>query len=82
MKTKSYFKQRWFRAKLQQKKFIEKCRNIVKTKHEMQERLNQQNRAASVIQKAVRRFLLHKRQEKFNNRITKIQVGENSAILV
>uniref|UniRef100_H0W3G5 Calponin-homology (CH) domain-containing protein n=1 Tax=Cavia porcellus TaxID=10141 RepID=H0W3G5_CAVPO len=65
--------QRWFRAKLQQKKFIEKCRNIVKTKHEMQERLNQQNRAASVIQKAVRRFLLHKRQEKFNNRITKIQ---------
>ncbi|XP_012933393.1 abnormal spindle-like microcephaly-associated protein [Heterocephalus glaber] len=65
--------QRWFRAKLQRKKFIEKYRNTIKTKHEMQEHLNQQNRAASVIQKAVRRFLLCKRQEKFNNSITKIQ---------
>ncbi|KFO28611.1 Abnormal spindle-like microcephaly-associated protein like protein, partial [Fukomys damarensis] len=65
--------QRWFRAKLQQKKFIEKYHSTVKTKHALQECLNQQNRAASVIQKAVRRFLLCKRQEKFNTRITKIQ---------
>uniref|UniRef100_A0A8D0XS45 Abnormal spindle-like microcephaly-associated protein homolog n=1 Tax=Sus scrofa TaxID=9823 RepID=A0A8D0XS45_PIG len=33
----------------------------------------QQNRAASVIQRAVRHFLLRKKQEKLNNRITKIQ---------
>ncbi|KAM6166227.1 LOW QUALITY PROTEIN: abnormal spindle-like microcephaly-associated protein [Erethizon dorsatum] len=65
--------QKWFRAKLQQKKYIEKYHNTLKTKREMQECLNQQNRAASVIQKAVRRFLLHKRQEKFNRGITKIQ---------
>uniref|UniRef100_A0A8D2AX90 Calponin-homology (CH) domain-containing protein n=1 Tax=Sciurus vulgaris TaxID=55149 RepID=A0A8D2AX90_SCIVU len=65
--------QRWFRAKLQRKRFIEKYCSIIKTEHEVQEYVNQRNRAASVIQKAVRHFLLRKRQEKFNSRITKIQ---------
>ncbi|XP_013377331.1 PREDICTED: abnormal spindle-like microcephaly-associated protein [Chinchilla lanigera] len=65
--------QRWFRAKLQQKKFIEQFRNTIKSKCEMQECLNQQNRAASVIQKAARRFLLRKRQARFNSGISKIQ---------
>ncbi|XP_023562985.1 abnormal spindle-like microcephaly-associated protein [Octodon degus] len=65
--------QRWFRARLQRKKFIEQYHNTIKTKHEIQECLNKQNRAALVIQKAVRRFLLCKRQEKYNSRITKIQ---------
>ncbi|XP_003792358.1 abnormal spindle-like microcephaly-associated protein isoform X1 [Otolemur garnettii] len=65
--------QRWFRARLQQKKFIQKCHSIVKIEHEVQECLNQQNRAASVIQRALRRFLLRKKQEKFNRGITKIQ---------
>ncbi|XP_047377735.1 abnormal spindle-like microcephaly-associated protein isoform X2 [Sciurus carolinensis] len=65
--------QRWFRAKLQRKRFIEKYCSIIKTEHEVQEYMNQRNRAASVIQKAVRHFLLRKRQEKFNSRITKIQ---------
>ncbi|XP_073904825.1 abnormal spindle-like microcephaly-associated protein isoform X1 [Castor canadensis] len=65
--------QRWFRARLQQKRFIEKYRSIIKIEHEVQECLNQQNKAASVIQKAVRQFLLCKRQEKLTSRITKIQ---------
>uniref|UniRef100_A0A452VNJ7 Assembly factor for spindle microtubules n=1 Tax=Ursus maritimus TaxID=29073 RepID=A0A452VNJ7_URSMA len=65
--------QRWFRTKLQQKRFAQKYHSIVKSQHEVQECMSQQNRAASVIQKAVRRFLLRKKQEKFNNGISKIQ---------
>ncbi|XP_034866289.1 abnormal spindle-like microcephaly-associated protein isoform X1 [Mirounga leonina] len=65
--------QRWFRTKLQQKRFAQKYNNIIRSQHEIQECLSQQNRAASVIQKAVRRFLLCKKQEKFNNGISKIQ---------
>ncbi|KAL2771104.1 abnormal spindle-like microcephaly-associated protein isoform 2 [Daubentonia madagascariensis] len=65
--------QRWFRARLQQKRFIQKYHSIIKTEHEVQESLSQQNRAASVIQKAVRHFLLCKKQEKLNSGITKIQ---------
>ncbi|XP_007459726.1 PREDICTED: abnormal spindle-like microcephaly-associated protein homolog isoform X2 [Lipotes vexillifer] len=64
--------QRWFRARLQHKRFLQKHR-FIKIQNEAQERVSQQNRAASVIQKAVCRFLLRKKQEKFNNRITKIQ---------
>lgn len=56
--------------------------SVIKIQHEVQERLRKQNRAASVIQKAVRRFLLRKKQEKFNNGIIKIQVTENILILV
>ncbi|XP_044123469.1 abnormal spindle-like microcephaly-associated protein isoform X3 [Neovison vison] len=65
--------QRWFRTKLQQKRFAQKYHSIINSQHQVQERMSQQNRAASVVQKAVRRFLLHKKQEKFNNGISKIQ---------
>nr|XP_017822011.3 abnormal spindle-like microcephaly-associated protein isoform X2 [Callithrix jacchus] len=65
--------QRWFRARLQQKRFIQKCHSIKKIEHEGQERLSQQNRAASVIQKAVRHFLLRKKQEKLTSGIIKCQ---------
>uniref|UniRef100_F6XA96 Abnormal spindle-like microcephaly-associated protein homolog n=2 Tax=Macaca TaxID=9539 RepID=F6XA96_MACMU len=64
--------QRWFRSRLQQKKFIQKY-SIKKIEHEGQECLSQQNRAASVIQKAVRHFVLRKKQEKFTSGIIKIQ---------
>ncbi|XP_026977949.1 abnormal spindle-like microcephaly-associated protein isoform X6 [Sagmatias obliquidens] len=64
--------QRWFRARLQHKRFLQKHR-FMKIQNEAQERISQQNRAASVIQKAVRRFLLRKKQEKLDNRVTKIQ---------
>ncbi|XP_004685541.1 PREDICTED: abnormal spindle-like microcephaly-associated protein isoform X1 [Condylura cristata] len=65
--------QRWFRAKLERKKFIQRYHNIIKIQHEVQERLKQQNWAASVIQNRIRHFLLRKKQDKFNNGITKIQ---------
>uniref|UniRef100_A0A8D0XRF3 Abnormal spindle-like microcephaly-associated protein homolog n=1 Tax=Sus scrofa TaxID=9823 RepID=A0A8D0XRF3_PIG len=65
--------QRWFRARLQQKQHLQKYHCVITIQHEAQERISQQNRAASVIQRAVRHFLLRKKQEKLNNRITKIQ---------
>ncbi|XP_006834297.1 PREDICTED: abnormal spindle-like microcephaly-associated protein homolog [Chrysochloris asiatica] len=65
--------QRWFRARLQQKILNQKYQSIIKIQHEVHECLSQQNRAALVIQKAVRRFLLHKKQEKLNCGITKVQ---------
>uniref|UniRef100_A0A8D1Q7K9 Abnormal spindle-like microcephaly-associated protein homolog n=1 Tax=Sus scrofa TaxID=9823 RepID=A0A8D1Q7K9_PIG len=64
---------RWFRARLQQKQHLQKYHCVITIQHEAQERISQQNRAASVIQRAVRHFLLRKKQEKLNNRITKIQ---------
>uniref|UniRef100_A0A8D0UMC8 Calponin-homology (CH) domain-containing protein n=1 Tax=Sus scrofa TaxID=9823 RepID=A0A8D0UMC8_PIG len=64
---------RWFRARLQQKRLLQKYHRVITIQHEAQERISQQNRAASVIQRAVRHFLLRKKQEKLNNRITKIQ---------
>ncbi|XP_041599867.1 abnormal spindle-like microcephaly-associated protein isoform X4 [Vulpes lagopus] len=65
--------QRWFRTRLQQKRFAQKYPSILTSQHEVPECMSQQNRAASVIQKAVRRFLLRKKQEKFNNAISRIQ---------
>uniref|UniRef100_A0A8W4F6E9 Abnormal spindle-like microcephaly-associated protein homolog n=1 Tax=Sus scrofa TaxID=9823 RepID=A0A8W4F6E9_PIG len=64
---------KWFRARLQQKRLLQKYHRVITIQHEAQERISQQNRAASVIQRAVRHFLLRKKQEKLNNRITKIQ---------
>uniref|UniRef100_A0A8D1AL48 Abnormal spindle-like microcephaly-associated protein homolog n=1 Tax=Sus scrofa TaxID=9823 RepID=A0A8D1AL48_PIG len=66
-------RERWFRARLQQKRLLQKYHRVITIQHEAQERISQQNRAASVIQRAVRHFLLRKKQEKLNNRITKIQ---------
>ncbi|XP_040594354.1 abnormal spindle-like microcephaly-associated protein [Mesocricetus auratus] len=65
--------QRWFRRRLQQRKCIEQYHKIIKTDHEVQECRHQQSRAASVIQKAIRHFLLCRRQEKINSSAIKIQ---------
>ncbi|KAM6217298.1 abnormal spindle-like microcephaly-associated protein [Rhynchocyon petersi] len=67
------FIQRWFRARLQQKRFTQQYQSIRKTQHEVEHLLEQQNRAALVLQKAVRRFLLCKKQEKINHGIIKFQ---------
>uniref|UniRef100_A0A4X1STW8 Abnormal spindle-like microcephaly-associated protein homolog n=1 Tax=Sus scrofa TaxID=9823 RepID=A0A4X1STW8_PIG len=68
-----FVQRRWFRARLQQKRLLQKYHRVITIQHEAQEQISQQNRAASVIQRAVRHFLLRKKQEKLNNRITKIQ---------
>lgn len=65
--------QRWFRRRLQQQRFIEQYRKIMAAERDVQARRHQQDRAASVIQKAVRRFLLSRRQQKVNSSATRIQ---------
>ncbi|XP_031240091.1 abnormal spindle-like microcephaly-associated protein isoform X2 [Mastomys coucha] len=67
------FIQRWFRRKLQHKRFIEQYHKILNAEREALTCLRQQERAASVIQKAVRHFLLRRRQEKVNSSATRIQ---------
>ncbi|XP_061239668.1 abnormal spindle-like microcephaly-associated protein isoform X2 [Bos javanicus] len=64
--------QRWFRARSQRKRFLQKY-SIINIQREAREQARQHSRAASVIQRAVRRFLLRKKQENFNKRIAKIQ---------
>uniref|UniRef100_A0A8C6D458 Calponin-homology (CH) domain-containing protein n=1 Tax=Moschus moschiferus TaxID=68415 RepID=A0A8C6D458_MOSMO len=64
--------QRWFRARSQRKRFLQQY-SIVSIQCEAREQASQHSRAASVIQRAVRRFLLRKKQENFNKRIAKIQ---------
>ncbi|XP_036058918.1 abnormal spindle-like microcephaly-associated protein [Onychomys torridus] len=65
--------QRWFRRSLQRKRFLEQRHKIMNTGGEAQECPHRKNRAASVIQKAVRHFLLCRRQEKINSSATRIQ---------
>ncbi|CAH6787707.1 Aspm [Phodopus roborovskii] len=65
--------QRWFRRRLQQKRCIEQYHRVIKTDREVQACQRRQNRAASVIQKAVHHFLLCRRQEKINSSVIKIQ---------
>ncbi|GAB1285499.1 Abnormal spindle-like microcephaly-associated protein homolog [Apodemus speciosus] len=67
------FIQRWFRRRLQQKRFIEQHHKLIKADREARACRHQQERAASVIQKAVRRFLLCRQQEKINISATRIQ---------
>nr|AAY46816.1 abnormal spindle-like microcephaly associated splice variant 1 [Mus musculus] len=67
------FIQRWFRKRLQRKRFIEQYHKILSTRREAHACWLQQDRAASVIQKAVRRFLLCRRQEKITSCATRIQ---------
>uniref|UniRef100_A0AC11EJB5 Assembly factor for spindle microtubules n=1 Tax=Ovis aries TaxID=9940 RepID=A0AC11EJB5_SHEEP len=64
--------QRWFRARSQRKRFLQKY-SIVNIQREAREQASQHSRAASVIQRAVRHFLLRKKQENLNKRIAKIQ---------
>ncbi|XP_052056737.1 abnormal spindle-like microcephaly-associated protein [Apodemus sylvaticus] len=67
------FIQRWFRRRLQQKRFVEQYHKVIKAEREARACRHQQERAAVVIQKAVRRFLLCRRQEKVNSSATRIQ---------
>lgn len=76
------FKQRWFRTRLQLKRVMQLYHDAINTQREVQQRLTRRDRAASVIQRAVRRFLLRKRQEKSTSGIVKFQVTGNILVLV
>ncbi|KAM8816330.1 abnormal spindle-like microcephaly-associated protein [Rhynchonycteris naso] len=64
--------QRWFRARLQLRRFGRFCLRIMDIQQEVQERVRQA-RAAAVLQRAVRRLLLRRRHEKLSRGVAKFQ---------
>lgn len=65
--------QRWFRARLRLKRLMQICHSVVAIQRQVHARRGQQDRAASVIQAAARRFLLRKKQEQLRAGIVRIQ---------
>ncbi|NWR48039.1 ASPM protein, partial [Regulus satrapa] len=65
--------QRWFRAKLQRKRFLRDYRRLVGLQRAVRGWLSRRNRAAAVIQRNVRGFLARRRSRKFALGIIKFQ---------
>ncbi|NXX16482.1 ASPM protein, partial [Podargus strigoides] len=65
--------QRWFRAKMQQKRFLRDYQRIIQLQRVIRVWLNHRNDAATIIQRNVRRFLACRRRRKFAVGITKFQ---------
>ncbi|NXW10179.1 ASPM protein, partial [Fregetta grallaria] len=65
--------QRWFRAKMQQKRFLRDYQRIIQLQHVIRRWLNHRNDAATIIQRNVRRFLACRRRRKFAVGIIKFQ---------
>ncbi|XP_066094573.1 abnormal spindle-like microcephaly-associated protein isoform X1 [Saccopteryx bilineata] len=64
--------QRWFRARLQSRRFERVCLHIVDIQQEVQERARRA-RAVTVLQRAAQRVLLRRRREKLIRGIAKFQ---------
>jgi len=69
------FKQRWFRAKMQQKRFLRDYQRIIQLQRVIRGWLNHRNVAASMIQRNVRRFLACRHRRKFVVGVIKFQVN-------
>ncbi|XP_065531390.1 abnormal spindle-like microcephaly-associated protein isoform X2 [Lathamus discolor] len=65
--------QRWFRAKMQQKRFLRDYRRIIQLQRVIRGWLNRRNDAAAIIQRNVQRFLACRRRRKFTVGIIKFQ---------
>ncbi|NWT18245.1 ASPM protein, partial [Vireo altiloquus] len=65
--------QRWFRAKMQQKRFLRDYQRLIRLQRVVRGWLNRRNRAAAVIQRNVRRFLACRRRKRFAVGIVKFQ---------
>uniref|UniRef100_A0A8C3CF80 Assembly factor for spindle microtubules n=1 Tax=Cairina moschata TaxID=8855 RepID=A0A8C3CF80_CAIMO len=65
--------QRWFRAKMQQKRFLRDYQRIIQLQRMIRGWLNRRNDAATIIQRSIRRFLACRRNRKFANGIIKFQ---------
>ncbi|NXJ97483.1 ASPM protein, partial [Corythaixoides concolor] len=65
--------QRWFRAKMQQKRFLRDYQRIIQLQRVIRGWLNHRNDAATIIQRNVRRFLACRRRRKFAVGIIKFQ---------
>ncbi|KAK4820209.1 hypothetical protein QYF61_021714 [Mycteria americana] len=65
--------QRWFRAKMQQKRFLRDYQRIIQLQRVIRGWLNHRNDAATIIQRNVQRFLACRRRRKFAVGILKFQ---------
>ncbi|KAM6124479.1 LOW QUALITY PROTEIN: abnormal spindle-like microcephaly-associated protein [Pterocles gutturalis] len=65
--------QRWFRAKMQRKRFLRDYQRIIQLQRVIRAWLNHRNDAATVIQRNVRRFLACRHRGKFAVGIIKFQ---------
>ncbi|NWV87522.1 ASPM protein, partial [Machaerirhynchus nigripectus] len=65
--------QRWFRAKMQRRRFLRDYQRLVQLQRVVRGWLNHRNEAAAVIQRNVRRFLACRRRRKFAVGIIKFQ---------
>ncbi|NXN27813.1 ASPM protein, partial [Nycticryphes semicollaris] len=65
--------QRWFRAKMQQKRFLRDYQRIIQLQRVIRGWLKRRNVAATIIQRNVRRFLACRRRRKFAVGLIKFQ---------
>nr|XP_033478007.1 abnormal spindle-like microcephaly-associated protein [Epinephelus lanceolatus] len=65
--------QRWVRARQQRRRYLEDRRKVVIVQRAVKRLLARRHKAASVIQQAVRKFLLHGRQKRVQRGIIKAQ---------
>uniref|UniRef100_A0A8C4UGJ6 Assembly factor for spindle microtubules n=1 Tax=Falco tinnunculus TaxID=100819 RepID=A0A8C4UGJ6_FALTI len=65
--------QRWFRAKMQRKRYLRDYQRIIQLQCVIRGWLNHRNNAATIIQRNVRRFLACRRRRKFAVGIIKLQ---------
>uniref|UniRef100_K7FHR7 Assembly factor for spindle microtubules n=1 Tax=Pelodiscus sinensis TaxID=13735 RepID=K7FHR7_PELSI len=65
--------QRWFRARLQQRKSLQDRQKVIKIQRLVKRWLKQRNEAATTIQRAVQKFLFDKHRRKLKNGIIKFQ---------
>ncbi|XP_026200889.1 abnormal spindle-like microcephaly-associated protein isoform X2 [Anabas testudineus] len=65
--------QQWFRARQQRRQYLEDRRKVVIVQREVKRWLARRHKAASIIQQAVRKFLLLKRQKRVQQGIVKAQ---------
>uniref|UniRef100_A0A8C3TV81 Calponin-homology (CH) domain-containing protein n=1 Tax=Catharus ustulatus TaxID=91951 RepID=A0A8C3TV81_CATUS len=68
-----HFKQRWFRAKMQRKRFLRDYQRVVRLQRAVRGWLSHRSAAAAVIQRSVRAFLARRRRTKFAVGIVKFQ---------
>ncbi|NXS85429.1 ASPM protein, partial [Erpornis zantholeuca] len=65
--------QRWFRAKMQQKRFLRDYQRVIRLQRVVRRWLSRRDEAAAVIQRNMRRLLTCRRRRKFTMGIVKFQ---------
>ncbi|KAG9351153.1 hypothetical protein JZ751_025043 [Albula glossodonta] len=66
-------RQRWVKAKLQKKRYLEKKERVIKLQRAVRWWLNRRNAAATVIQHAVKKYLTKRREQRMQHGIIKLQ---------